>query len=202
MYTNKTKRRERFIMIIELKFKNWTSFRDEECFVLAATQEKRLKNRLPKIRKSPVLNVSPIAALYGGNASGKTNFFKLLSFLKKMVVFPLYDESEDIPLETFKFDSDNKISEISLINDARSIGIFNEKKDVHYFEYVVIRNDSLKKYEKPKNYISFCDLSSCIGKAIKFEAFILNSFDKGDCFYLKICDGSRVEHEVFMRIPK
>ena len=101
-------------MIIELKFKNWTSFRDEECFVLAATQEKRLKNRLPKIRKSPVLNVSPIAALYGGNASGKTNFFKLLSFLKKMVVFPLYDESEDIPLETFKFDSDNKISEISL----------------------------------------------------------------------------------------
>ena len=95
-----------------------------------------------------------------------------------------------------------KISEISLISDARSIGIFNEKKDVHYFEYVVIRNDSLKKYEKPKNSISFCELSSYIGKTIKFEAFILNSFDKGDCFDLKVCDGSRVEHEVFVRIPK
>ena len=53
-----------------------------------------------------------------------------------------------------------------------------------------------------QNSISFCELCSYLGKAIKFEAFILNSFDKGDCFDLKICDGSRVEHEVFMRIPK
>ena len=64
-------------MIIELKLKNWMSFRDETVFSLAATSEKRLRDRLPKIRKNPVLNVSPIAALYGGNASGKTNFFKL-----------------------------------------------------------------------------------------------------------------------------
>lgn len=95
-----------------------------------------------------------------------------------------------------------KTSGISLINDSRSIGVFNEKKDVHYFEYVVIRNDSLKKYEKPKNSISFYELSSYVGKTIKFEAFILHCFDKGDYFDLKICDGSRVEHEVFMRVPK
>ena len=69
-------------MIIELKLKNWMSFREETIFSLAATSEKRLKNRLPKIRKNPVLNVSPIAVLYGGNASGKTNFFKLIAFPK------------------------------------------------------------------------------------------------------------------------
>jgi AAA15 family ATPase/GTPase len=73
-------------MIIELKLKNWMSFRDETVFSLAATSEKRLRDRLPKIRKNPVLNVSPIAALYGGNASGKTNFFKLIAFLKQLPV--------------------------------------------------------------------------------------------------------------------
>jgi hypothetical protein len=95
-----------------------------------------------------------------------------------------------------------KICDISLINDTRNIGVFNEKKDVHYFEYVVIRNDLLKKYEKPQNLFSLCDLPSLIGKVVKFEAFILHSFDKEDYFDLKICDGSRLEQEVHIRIPK
>lgn len=103
-------------MIIELKLKNWMSFRDETVFSLAATSEKRLRDRLPKIRKNPVLNVSPIAALYGGNASGKTNFFKLIAFLKQMVVFPIYDVNKNIPLESFILapESDSHPSEISL----------------------------------------------------------------------------------------
>ncbi|UKI34073.1 MAG: hypothetical protein L6W00_12140 [Lentisphaeria bacterium] len=53
-------------MIIDLKFKNWMSFRDETEFSLVATEERRLKNRVPQIRKSPVLNISPVAVLYGG----------------------------------------------------------------------------------------------------------------------------------------
>lgn len=88
-------------MIIDLKFKNWMSFRDETKFSLAAAEERRLKARIPKIRKSPVLSVSPIAVLYGGNASGKTNLFSLFAFLKKMVVLPLRDEEKEIPLDCF-----------------------------------------------------------------------------------------------------
>ena len=95
-----------------------------------------------------------------------------------------------------------KTSGISLINDSRVVGIFNEKKDVHYFEYVVIRNDALQKYEKPQNTIALSDLPSQVGKTIKFEAFILNSFDKGEGFDLKICDGSRIDREIYMHIPK
>lgn len=95
-----------------------------------------------------------------------------------------------------------KTSGISLIKDSISAGIFNEKKDVHYFEYAVIRNDTLEKYEKPQNSIPLCSLSSQQGKTIKFEAFILNSFDRGDHFDLKICDGSCIKREIYIHISK
>lgn len=103
-------------MIIDLKFKNWMSFRDETEFSLVATEERRLKNRVPQIRKSPVLNISPVAVLYGGNAAGKTNLFKLLAFLERMVVNPLRDEEKEFPFDGFALspDSYTKPLEITL----------------------------------------------------------------------------------------
>lgn len=95
-------------MIIDLKLKNWMSFQHETEFSFAATEERRYRNRIPKIRKSPVLNVSPVAALYGGNASGKTNLFSLFAFLKKMVVVPLREEEKEIPLDCFALSRDSR----------------------------------------------------------------------------------------------
>ena len=94
-------------MIINLKFKNWMSFRDETEFSLVATEERRLKTRVPQIRKSPVLNISPVAVLYGGNAAGKTNLFKILAFLKQMVLLPLRDEEKEFPFEGFALSPDS-----------------------------------------------------------------------------------------------
>ena len=88
-------------MIINLTIKNWMSFRNETNFSLVATEERRLKDRLPQIRKSPVLYVSPVAVVYGGNASGKSNLFRLFAFLKAMVCKPLASEEKQIPLEPF-----------------------------------------------------------------------------------------------------
>ena len=88
-------------MIIDLKVKNWRSFRDETDLTLAATDERQLRARVPKVRTSPVLKVSPVAALYGGNASGKTNLFSLFAFLQEIVLFPPRDEQKEIPLNTF-----------------------------------------------------------------------------------------------------
>ena len=95
-----------------------------------------------------------------------------------------------------------KTGDISLISESRDINVFNEKKDRHYFEYVIIRNDSLRKHDRPQNNIPLCSLPSLIGKAVKFEAYILHSFDKGECFDLKLCDGSLINCAVYMHIPK
>ncbi len=88
-------------MIIDLKLKNWMSFRDETEFTFIATKERQLKSRVPKIRISPVLCASPVAVLYGGNASGKTNLFRLFAFLKSMVVNPWREDGKEIPLSVF-----------------------------------------------------------------------------------------------------
>lgn len=88
-------------MIIDLKFKNWMSFQGETEFSLVATQERQLSKRVPQIRKTPVLNISPVAVLYGGNAAGKTNLFKLLAFLQQMIVRPLHDEGKEFSFECF-----------------------------------------------------------------------------------------------------
>ena len=91
-------------MIIEVKFKNWMSFRDETHLSLVATQERRLMARVPKIKSTPTLRVSPVALFYGGNASGKSNLFSLFAFLKRMVISPISDKSKDIPVANFMLD--------------------------------------------------------------------------------------------------
>ncbi|MDR0932708.1 MAG: ATP-binding protein, partial [Victivallales bacterium] len=92
-------------MIIELTVKNWASFRDETVFSFVATREKRLLPRIPEIKKSPALRISPVAVLYGGNASGKTNLCNLFFFLKNMMILPP-KEGRDIPLDSFALSSD------------------------------------------------------------------------------------------------
>jgi AAA15 family ATPase/GTPase len=50
------------------------------------------------------MRVLPVAAIYGGNASGKTNFFRALSFAKKLIVKGTQPDSL-IPVDTFRLDS-------------------------------------------------------------------------------------------------
>ena len=61
------------------------SFRDRVSFSMVATRERQHNDRIARISKFRT-RVLPISAIYGGNASGKTNFFKALSFARKFVV--------------------------------------------------------------------------------------------------------------------
>lgn len=72
-------------MLIRFSIKNWMSFKDETCFSMIASPERQHKERLPNLDKYKI-KILPIAAIYGGNASGKTNFFKALNFAKRLVV--------------------------------------------------------------------------------------------------------------------
>ena len=61
------------------------SFRDRATFSFVATREKQHGERLPSLPKYD-LKVLPVAAIYGGNASGKTNLVKALHFAQELVV--------------------------------------------------------------------------------------------------------------------
>ena len=61
------------------------SFRDTVHFSMIASRDRKHGERVPRVRKYP-LRILPIAVLYGGNASGKTNFFRALHFARNLVV--------------------------------------------------------------------------------------------------------------------
>lgn len=90
-------------MLVQFSLENWMSFRDPTAFSMVASRERQHGSRLPKLAKYR-MRVLPIAAIYGANASGKTNFFKALNFARNFVLRGTqFDEL--IPVETFRLDS-------------------------------------------------------------------------------------------------
>lgn len=72
-------------MIVSFSIENWMSFRDPVSFSMIASRERQHGNRIPRIEKYQT-RILPIAAVYGANASGKTNFFNALDFIRDLVV--------------------------------------------------------------------------------------------------------------------
>ncbi|MCK6606651.1 MAG: AAA family ATPase, partial [Ignavibacteriaceae bacterium] len=87
-------------MIISFRIENWMSFKDHVTFSMAATRERQHGERLPGIGNFDT-RLLPVAAIYGGNASGKTNFFKALSFVKSLVIKGTQPDGL-IPVEPFR----------------------------------------------------------------------------------------------------
>lgn len=71
-------------MLISFSVENWMSFKERVEFSMVASREKQHRESLFATKYSPTL--LPIAAVYGGNAAGKTNFFKALSFVRNIVL--------------------------------------------------------------------------------------------------------------------
>jgi uncharacterized protein len=89
-------------MIVSFSVENWMSFRDRVGFSMVASKERQHGDRLPRAKKYQ-LRLLPVSAIYGGNASGKTNFFKALNFAKTLVVRGTQPEGM-IPVEPFRLD--------------------------------------------------------------------------------------------------
>lgn len=89
-------------MLISFSLENWRSFRDRTEFSAVASRERQHNERLARVEKYQ-LRLLPTAAIYGGNASGKTNFFQALRFARALVVEGTRDDAR-IPVEPFQLD--------------------------------------------------------------------------------------------------
>jgi AAA15 family ATPase/GTPase len=102
-------------MLIQFNFKNYKSFRDETTIDLSATKITEFNNRIIKVGKERIL---PVAAIYGANASGKSNVYSAFEFMTEYVKNSLhfgddaqrFDENRPIP---FLFDTESEIAESS-----------------------------------------------------------------------------------------
>ena len=66
-------------MLLQFTFKNFRSFKDENILDMRATKVKELSYHVRKIGKDKVL---PVTAIYGANASGKSNMINAIQFMK------------------------------------------------------------------------------------------------------------------------
>ena len=102
-------------MLIQFNFKNYKSFRDEVTLDFTATKMTEFSDRVVSIGGERVL---PLAAIYGANASGKSNVYSAFEFMSKYVVnsFKYGDDEkkyEDVRPQPFLFDSVSEQSESS-----------------------------------------------------------------------------------------
>ena len=87
-------------MIISFSIENWMSFRDPVSFSMVASRERQHGERVPKVEKYQT-RILPVAAIYGANASGKTNFFRALNFVRDLVVKGTHPDRL-IPVEPYR----------------------------------------------------------------------------------------------------
>lgn len=66
------------IMLIQFNFKNYKSFRDEVSLDLSAARIKEHENHVVDIANDKLLKV---AAIYGANASGKSNIYDAFEYM-------------------------------------------------------------------------------------------------------------------------
>lgn len=81
-------------MLIQFNFKNFKSFRDEAVLDLSATKMTEFSERITTIGNEKIL---PVAAIYGANASGKSNVYNAFLYMSKYVVDSFkYGDDEDV----------------------------------------------------------------------------------------------------------
>lgn len=128
-------------MLIQFNFKNFRSFKDEVTLDLSATKITEYANRVISLGNEKLL---PVAAIYGANASGKSNVYQALEYMSFYV------------LESFKFggENDSKQKQDSDYLKPRPFLFDKESKDAETnFEvfFNICENSSVKTY----NY-GFC----------------------------------------------
>ena len=87
-------------MLLRFTVENWMSFRDEATLDLKATAEKQHPEHIASTEKQN-LRLLPVAAIYGGNASGKSNFIAALGFAEDFITDPP-KTGAPIPVRPFK----------------------------------------------------------------------------------------------------
>lgn len=93
-------------MLIKLVVENWMSFRDKTEVSMIATREQQFGETLTDYKRRQA-RILPMGVFFGGNASGKTNLFLALAFLKDFITGS-FRSAPDSPIHLTPFLLDEK----------------------------------------------------------------------------------------------
>ena len=96
-------------MLIQFSFKNFKSFKDETTLDMTASS---IKEHLDKVIEKDDNKYLKVTAVYGANASGKSNVIEAFSHMKRIILDSFTEEAKwrTIPLKRFNFDEESKNS--------------------------------------------------------------------------------------------
>lgn len=117
-------------MLIQFRFSNYKSFRDDTILDLSATKVTEHQHHITEIGKEKVLKTS---AIYGANASGKTNIYAAFQYMAYYV------------LHSFGFGGDNTADKINEYKKPEPFLFDTESKnrDSSFEVYFIDKNDGI-----------------------------------------------------------
>ena len=93
-------------MLIKFVVENFLSFKEETVFDLAATSDKKHPDHVNQADQlSPSLNILKIAAIYGANASGKSNLISAIEFARDLIISGTRGD-DTLSTKPFKLDAE------------------------------------------------------------------------------------------------
>lgn len=97
-------------MLIEFRVSNYRSFDEEVVFSMAAAPRLKKKENTfqPNLKDDPLPPLLKTAAIYGPNASGKSNFVRALKTIRELIIFYGANKTDVIDTQTNQTSAANK----------------------------------------------------------------------------------------------
>lgn len=100
-------------MLLDLTVGNWMSYGNDAQLSMLGSLERQHKETLAKLPGWRSKYVLPVAAIFGGNASGKTALFKSLAALKTMATVDVGVDGV-LPVDTFRLGGDERPASLDI----------------------------------------------------------------------------------------
>ena len=173
-------------MLIRFSFKNFKSFKDENVLDMEATS---LKEHEYNVVKTDNVNLLKVAAIYGANASGKTNVLQAFDYMKKRILVS-DDSKKNSPIDednvySFMINNEPISLEVEILaknNKIYKYG-FDVLKDSIVSEWLYIKkiNKFYSIFEREKNNVTMKSNNKISGLVnIDERTLFLNIYSKID----------------------
>ena len=125
-------------MLIRFSFKNFKSFKNENCLDMEATSLKEHEYNVAKTENGEYLKVS---AIYGANASGKTNVLQAFDYMKKRILVS-DDSKKNSPID------EENIYSFMINNDpiALEVEILAKNNKIYKYGFEVLKDTIISEW--------------------------------------------------------
>lgn len=137
-------------MLIKFSFKNFKSFKNENCLDMEATSLKEHEYNLVKTDNGNFLKV---AAIYGANASGKTNVIRAFDFMRIKVLV-----DNRIPMN---FNVGGRNTNSYMMNDepiSLEVEMLTKDKEIYRYGFSLKENEIISEWLQKKKINKFYDI--------------------------------------------